>query len=86
MATHNYTVVSLTFLSNPSPANPDPPVAIVGTVDGQQFTVYSSHSSIVQLPNAVAFQNLIGPLLLAAWNAANPSPSTIPPLSSSWTA
>ena len=84
---HTYVVQSQTFqtpgTTGPTAAVPDPPMILLGTVDGTQVTVNTWYSVLHQ-PTAIAYQNAVSPLMLAAWTALQPA-GTLPPASLTWT-
>lgn len=58
-------------------------VRVTGTVDGTQVVVITSFA-VVNQPTAIAYQNVMSPLLLAAWTTTQPAP-TQPPPALTWT-
>ena len=81
---HTYVITSQVFLPpgtiGPTATNPDPQVQIQGTVDGVAVTV-TTWFKVVNQPSAIAYQNAVTPLMLAAYNALQaPTATTAPPI------
>lgn len=77
-----YAITSMKYVAGPA----DPMVTVTGTVNGVAVTCSVWLSAINQAATAVAFQSLVGPPMLAAYNAANPpAPTAVVPSVSSFT-
>lgn len=76
---NSYVITGLSYSANTS----DPMVTITGTVNGVLVSV-SCWYSVLQpkMASAILFEDFVGPLLLAAYNALQTT--TLSPPSSSW--
>ena len=80
---NTYVITSITYSSL---ASGDPLATITGTVNGTPITCVAWKSAINQQASAIAFQNFIQPIMLAAYQQiVPPANSTIVPLISTFT-